>query len=83
MADSEGATGHRTADARPGGGSPAADAVGVMNAWQAHPAPARRFSCPGCQTCSEARRRERVWAALVLAVFVVVFVVPTMGWWGL
>ena len=48
---------------------------------QAHPAPARRFSCPGCATCSEARRRERVWAALVLAVFVVVFVVPVaLGW---
>ena len=48
---------------------------------QAHPAPARRFSCPGCATCSEARRRERVWAALVLAVFVLVFVVPVaLGW---
>ena len=45
----------------------------------AHPAPARRFSCPGCATCSEARRRERVWAALVLAVLLGWFVVPVLA----
>lgn len=49
---------------------------------QAHPAPARRYPCPGCATC-RSERRDLVWAALVLAVFVAVFVVPALvGWHG-
>lgn len=55
-----------------------------MTRYQAHPAPARRYAyCPGCATCRADRHRERVWAALVIVVFVAVFVVPSvMGWHG-
>jgi hypothetical protein len=46
---------------------------------QAHRAPARRYPCPGCATCRQ--RRDRVLAALVLLVFVAVFVAPVvLGW---
>jgi hypothetical protein len=40
----------------------------------AHPAPARRYSCPGCATCRRSARRDRMLALVVIAVFVAVFV---------
>jgi hypothetical protein len=40
----------------------------------AHPTPARRYSCPGCATCCSTARRDLLLAALVLLVFVAVFV---------
>lgn len=49
---------------------------------QAHPSPAGRFgTCPGCATCRADRHRERVWAALVIVVFVAVFVLPILAGW--
>jgi hypothetical protein len=41
---------------------------------QAHPAPARRYSCPGCATCRRDARRDRLLALAVILVFVAVFV---------
>ena len=39
---------------------------------------ARRPSpCPGCATCRR-RRRERLWALVILAVFVWYFVAPAV-----
>jgi len=40
----------------------------------AHPAPARRYSCPSCATCRRDVRRERLLALGVIVVFVLVFV---------
>jgi hypothetical protein len=42
---------------------------------QAHPAPARRYACPGCATCRSARR-DRMIATLIIVVFVGLFVIP-------
>ena len=47
----------------------------------AHRAPARPFVCPGCATCRADRHRERVWAALVIVVFVAVFALPMLAGW--
>ena len=37
--------------------------------------------CPGCATCRRDERRDRVWAALVLLVFVAVFAIPMLAGW--
>jgi hypothetical protein len=47
----------------------------------AHPAPARRYSCPGCATCRASARRDRLLALAVFVVFVAVFVVPAVLRW--
>ena len=43
---------------------------------QAHPAPARRYACPGCATCRRSVRRDRLLALAVIVAFVAVFVIP-------
>jgi len=48
---------------------------------QAHPAPARRYACPGCATCRASVRRDRLLALAVIAVFVAVFAVPMLAGW--
>ncbi len=49
----------------------------------AHPAPARRYPCPGCATCLRSERRDRLLALAVIVVFVAVFIVPTaLAWHG-
>ena len=41
----------------------------------------RASPCPGCATCRRDERRDRVWAALVLLVFVAVFAIPMLAGW--
>ena len=46
--------------------------------WQAHRIP----PCGGsCATCRRDERRDRVWAALVIVVFVAVFALPMLAGW--
>ena len=44
----------------------------------AHPAPARRYSCPGCATCRASVRGDRLLALAVIAVFVLVFLLRVL-----
>ena len=41
----------------------------------------RASPCPGCATCRADRHRERVWAALVIVVFVAWFALPMLAGW--